>query len=76
MELDLGALAPHLITGVAAGLVAWGGVGWQLRWLRRDVDRLRFNVHDTENPRNLVAVAQNHESRLAMMEDGKIAPLS
>lgn len=75
MELDLVALLPHAVTGVAAGLIAWGGVRIELRWHRQMIDGLRYNVHDPKNPRNLVAVAQNHESRLAVIERGEVRPL-
>lgn len=32
-------LLPILLTGVVSGLVAWGGVRVELRYLRRDVDK-------------------------------------
>lgn len=75
--MDWMALIPHAVTGIAAGLVAWGGVRVELRWHRQMIDSLRFNVHDAKNPRNLLSVVQNHESRLAVLEDGNglIPPL-
>ena len=58
--MELLGLLPHLLTGIAAGLVAWGGVRIEMRWLRRDVDSLRFTVHSPHNPKNLVSVVQEH----------------
>ncbi|BBF85388.1 hypothetical protein DLM_1772 [Aquitalea magnusonii] len=32
-------LLPVLLTGVVSGLVAWGGVRVELRWIRQDTNR-------------------------------------
>lgn len=61
-------LIPHLLTGVFAGLVAWGGVRIELRWHRSMIDNLRYSVHDPHNPKNLRSVAQDHESRISLIE--------
>ncbi len=44
----LPALLQGLVAGIAAGLVFFGAVRVELRWLRRDVDRAhsRLNEHD------------------------------
>jgi hypothetical protein len=40
------AILSALISGAVAGLVAWGGVKVELRWLRRDVDDTRKLAND------------------------------
>lgn len=34
-----------ILSGAVAGLVAWGGVRIELRWLRRDVDRAHTRIN-------------------------------
>lgn len=33
-----------IISGILAGLVAWGGIRVELNWMRRDIDELREAV--------------------------------
>lgn len=40
MELDALLHSP-LLASIVTGLIAWGGVSVQLKWLRRDVDDSR-----------------------------------
>ena len=69
MEIMLQELLPHILTGVAAGLVAWGGVKIEMRWLRRDVDSLRFTVYSSENENNLVSVVQKHSWEIEALKE-------
>lgn len=35
-----------IISGLLAGLVAWGGIRVELNWMRRDIDELRQTVRN------------------------------
>jgi hypothetical protein len=40
-----------VVTGLVCGLVAWGGVKVELRWLRRDVDLAHQRIDRLERER-------------------------
>lgn len=59
----LDALIIAAVTGAASGLVTWGGVRVELKWLRRDVD-LANKRHDDRDARERSAAAREALSTL------------
>ena len=47
---ELAQLVPAWITGAVCGLIAWGGVRRDLRYLRRDVDAAHDRLDQIEAP--------------------------
>jgi hypothetical protein len=42
-------LLPAAVTGLCVGLILWGGIRTELRWLRRDVDLAHERINDLED---------------------------
>lgn len=68
LSLSISQLLPAVLAGVVAGLVSWGANSVHLKWLRRDVDTLRYTVHSPRNPNNLVGQVQEVKLRVATLE--------
>lgn len=58
----------QLATAVAVGGAVYGAVRVDLKYMKRDIERLRQLVHSPDNPKNILAVLQDHETRLSVME--------
>lgn len=62
------ALAPYAVSGGFAGIVAWATARVEQKYLRQDVDNLRYRVHHPKNSRNIVNTLQIHDNRLTVLE--------
>lgn len=64
-------ILPYLqfaVSGAFAGGVAWATMRVEMRYLRRDVDIVRFAVHSPKNPNNLTANASALSARVTVLE--------
>jgi hypothetical protein len=68
MEQLIHEFAPFVVSGLVSALVSWASIRIELRYLRRDVERLRFYSHSPENPKSYRSALQDHETRLALLE--------
>lgn len=66
--LSINQLLPYVVAGVVSGLVSWGANSVHLKWLRRDVDLLRYTVHSPKNQNNLVTTTHAISARVAVLE--------
>lgn len=41
-------LLPAAVTGLIVGLITWGGIRTELRWLRRDVDLAHERINELD----------------------------
>lgn len=54
-----------IVAGAVAGLIAWGGIRVELRWLRSDVERVTLRTHQHAGE------LQQHETRITVLERTK-----
>lgn len=64
----LAELLPYAVSGVVAAVVSWVTMRIDVKYLRRDLDGLRFRVHAENNPNSLVNAVQDHETRITLLE--------
>lgn len=64
----LAQFAPYLVSGLVSAIASWAMMRMELRFLRRDLERLRYNVEASENSRSHVNLLQGHELRIALVE--------